>query len=367
MRRWLSFAVAVLACSPLAGVGAGAATGRGRRPAARPAARLRLPATRSIPPNRSISVTAVMRPVDGHPEAAAQVRPAGQPRTAAPATTVARRRPRRAGLTPKNPTLGQLPGRRVELPEVGRRARRAGDVPLPGLVPLAGRRRPGARARPSATARRCPQRELRPDLMVVSPIAVTPIPGNPNQDRYTAVIRNAGATAAGPFVVLFVPRGCGQRADRERSSDCGPTVERAPSRRFRSSGPCARPPAPPDDHRRLRPARSTISTGPTTRCTPPARLPRRQLSGVRRGATLHSTAMKTEIHPELRRGPRALHVRQRVHDPLDPVRDPRRDLLRLPPVLHRSPEAGRHRWARRALPAPRRQGPAQRSRRAADS
>src|SRR6185312_2661648 len=42
-------------------------------------------------------------------------------------------------------------------------------------------------------------------------------------------------------------------------------------------------------------------------------------------------------------------------------RDPRRDLLGVPSLLHRAPEAGRHRWSGRALPAPRGQGPARRS------
>src|SRR4051795_255062 len=58
----------------------------------------------------------------------------------------------------------------------------------------------------------------------------------------------------------------------------------------------------------------------------------------------------------VRRGPCALHVRQRVHDTVDPARDPRRDLLELPPVLHRPAEAGRHRWPGGPLQAPRRQG-----------
>ena len=40
-------------------------------------------------------------------------------------------------------------------------------------------------------------------------------------------------------------------------------------------------------------------------------------------------------HPSrVRRVPRALYVRQRVHDALDQARDPRRDLLELPSVLH---------------------------------
>ncbi|CAA9470608.1 MAG: LSU ribosomal protein L31p @ LSU ribosomal protein L31p, zinc-dependent, partial [uncultured Solirubrobacteraceae bacterium] len=59
--------------------------------------------------------------------------------------------------------------------------------------------------------------------------------------------------------------------------------------------------------------------------------------------------------PRVRRVPRPLHVRERVHDALHRAHDQRRDLLELPPVLHRPAEARRHRRPRRALPAPRRQ------------
>ncbi|CAA9517702.1 MAG: LSU ribosomal protein L31p @ LSU ribosomal protein L31p, zinc-dependent, partial [uncultured Solirubrobacteraceae bacterium] len=59
-------------------------------------------------------------------------------------------------------------------------------------------------------------------------------------------------------------------------------------------------------------------------------------------------------HPSrVRRVPRPLHVRQRVHHALDHARDLRRDLLELPSVLHRPPEARGHRRPRRALQAPR--------------
>src|SRR3954451_14533075 len=47
---------------------------------------------------------------------------------------------------------------------------------------------------------------------------------------------------------------------------------------------------------------------------------------------------------------------QRVHDAVDAARDPRRDLLELPPLLHGSPEAGRHRWPGGSVQAPRREG-----------
>ena len=62
-------------------------------------------------------------------------------------------------------------------------------------------------------------------------------------------------------------------------------------------------------------------------------------------------------HPSrVRPGDGHLLVRQHVPDAVDEARAPRRDLLRLPPVLHRQAEARRHRRPRRALPAPAREG-----------
>lgn len=49
----------------------------------------------------------------------------------------------------------------------------------------------------------CFQPELRPDLRVAS-ISVQPNPNNPKRDIYSALIRNAGASAAGPFELQFI-------------------------------------------------------------------------------------------------------------------------------------------------------------------
>lgn len=66
----------------------------------------------------------------------------------------------------------------------------------------------GAHGRILTTAvqqtRSCRQRELRPDLLVRS-VSVAAIPNKPHEESYTAVIANAGASAAGPFQVLFTP------------------------------------------------------------------------------------------------------------------------------------------------------------------
>src|SRR5262249_55505740 len=53
----------------------------------------------------------------------------------------------------------------------------------------------------------------------------------------------------------------------------------------------------------------------------------------------------------VREGDDCLCLRQHHRDALDPQDHPRRDLLRLPPVLHRQAEAGRHGWPGGTLPA----------------
>src|SRR5437588_561385 len=55
-------------------------------------------------------------------------------------------------------------------------------------------------------SRICYQPELRPDLLVAG-ITVKRANGNPGNDVYTAVIRNAGATGAGRFDVQFTEAG----------------------------------------------------------------------------------------------------------------------------------------------------------------
>jgi hypothetical protein len=108
-------------------------------------------------------------------------------------------------LLPSNPTLGQ----------------RAADVwilhkQVVGLsAPAQYRLRVtfrwfGAHGHVLATTTResaiCSEPELRPDLIVQS-ITAQPVTGHPRENRYMAVIRNAGASAAGPFEILFSPGG----------------------------------------------------------------------------------------------------------------------------------------------------------------
>ena len=66
--------------------------------------------------------------------------------------------------------------------------------------------------------------------------------------------------------------------------------------------------------------------------------------------------MKADIHPDYVLAHVTLLVRQRVLDALDEGGAPRRDLRRVPPVLHGQAEARRHRRSGGALPAPAREG-----------
>ena len=59
--------------------------------------------------------------------------------------------------------------------------------------------------------------------------------------------------------------------------------------------------------------------------------------------------MKEAIHPKYSRRRRALRVRRDLEDPFDQTRAAPRNLLELPPVLHRQAEADGHRRPRRAV------------------
>lgn len=155
------------------------------------------------PANRAVSIEAVMRPVAG--TRTLQLRfdlLVGHGDSLTGSSTV------RVGdlgvwITPKNPTLGRLPG------DVWNFAKPVVELSAPAIYEFrVAFRWIGARNRVIRAAvlysQPCRQRELRPDLLVRS-ITVTPIAGQPGNDLYTAVIRNAGATRAGPFDVLFAP------------------------------------------------------------------------------------------------------------------------------------------------------------------
>jgi CARDB len=166
------------------------------------------------PPARAVSVKAVMRPLPATTKLSLRFQLLMTRRSLARASLV------HAGdlgawITPKDATLG----------------RQAGDIwaltkPVVNLVaPATYRFRvtfrwTGPTGRPLGTAvllsPLCFQPELRPDLLVRS-ISVRSIGGQPSQDRYIATIRNAGATAAGPFQVAFAAPGGGSASATTRT------------------------------------------------------------------------------------------------------------------------------------------------------
>jgi CARDB len=154
------------------------------------------------PPDRSVSVTAVMRPVAGTQHLAMKfellmVRSGGR------APKVVRSGDLGSWVTPKNPTLGQLPGDvwNVEKPVIALAA--PAKYRFKVLFRWTGAQNHvlGMAVRYSPS---CRQRELRPDLLVRS-ITVTPSVSHSHRDLYTAVLANEGNSAAGPFNVLFAP------------------------------------------------------------------------------------------------------------------------------------------------------------------
>ncbi len=162
------------------------------------------------PGNRSVTVTAVMRPVADTKHMSVRFdllssRPGAAP-TAIHSGDLGK------WIKPPNQTLGQLPG---DVWSVQKQV-----VPL--TAPASYRFRVsfrwlGSRQRildqSEQLSRRCDQRELRPDLQVQS-IVVTALSDQPHNDLYTAVIANAGNSDAGPFAVLFSPRdGSGTTTD----------------------------------------------------------------------------------------------------------------------------------------------------------
>ncbi len=151
------------------------------------------------PANRSVSVTAVMRPVSGTQHMALRFDLLGST-----PTSVAR--PVKAGdlgvwIAPSNPTLGQLPG------DVWNLQKSVVALAAPARYRFKVEFRwTGSQGQVLGTAvrysPRCKQAELRPDLAVTS-IAVSPIAGQPDYELYTAQVANNGNSAAGPFDVMF--------------------------------------------------------------------------------------------------------------------------------------------------------------------
>ncbi len=153
------------------------------------------------PLKRLVSVKATMRPRPGTRQMQLKfellVTPDGST-----TESVARGRDLNTWISPKNSTLGQVSG------DVWNFDKSVSDLTAP------------AKSRLRVTFRwygadghviksvvrlssRCHQLELRPDLLIVQPIIS--VADQPNQDHYDTQIYNAGATAAGQFIVQFKP------------------------------------------------------------------------------------------------------------------------------------------------------------------
>ena len=157
------------------------------------------------PVGRTISVTAVMRPVTGTMRMAVRFDLLSRSRSGGTFSPI------HGGdlgtwLSPiDQPTLGQRPG------DVWVVNHPVAALPAPATYRYrVVFRWTGAKGRVLATKTRvtanCYEPELRPDLSVKS-IAVQPILGKPNLDSYVVLLKNGGATAAGPFTVEFAVPG----------------------------------------------------------------------------------------------------------------------------------------------------------------
>lgn len=153
------------------------------------------------PASRSVSVTAVMRPVQGTRSLSLKFdlleKTAGATRSLTGAGDLG------IWLSPKDPTLGRRSGDVWELNKA------VYNLEAPAVYRFKVTFRWfGAHDKVLATAvmqsGSCKQRELRPDLLVRS-VSVAAIPHQAHKQRYTVLIADRGASAAGPFQVLFTP------------------------------------------------------------------------------------------------------------------------------------------------------------------
>jgi CARDB len=152
------------------------------------------------PASRAISVTAVMRPVSSTTKMQLKFDLLSRAGSSRPFARV-RGGDLNTWVTPKDPTLGQQPN------DVWNLIKQVVDLKAPATYRFkVAFRWLGAHGKMLGTVVKtgptCYQPELRPDLQVRT-IGVKAIPGRPTVDEYIALIRNAGATATGPFQVQF--------------------------------------------------------------------------------------------------------------------------------------------------------------------
>jgi CARDB len=188
------------------------------------------------PPNRSVSVNAVMRTVTGTRKLSLKFdlleKVAGATRSLTGAGDLG------IWLSPRDPTLGRRTGDVWELNKA------VSNLDAPAVYRFRVTFRwLGAHDRVLATAvaqsGSCAQRELRPDLLVRS-VSVTVIPHKPHKQRYTVAVADRGASGAGPFQVLFTP-GDGSAPQTKTVS----RVDAHSSLRLSFTGPLCDPGSPP--------------------------------------------------------------------------------------------------------------------------
>jgi len=154
------------------------------------------------PADRLVSVRAVMRPVTGTQRMQMRFELLSKSSTAN-AFVALHDGGLGSWIAPADPTLGQRPG------DVWIVSHPVSDLPAPAVYRYrvsfrwigAGGHILSTRTRQTA---KCFEPELRPDLLVSS-IAVQPIPDKPAKDQYVAAVENKGLSAAGPFAVTFPP------------------------------------------------------------------------------------------------------------------------------------------------------------------
>lgn len=245
-----------------------------------PRARLKSPVCQRAldPPARGVAITAVMRPLTGTTRMQLRFQLLSR-LTPSSSFGLVSGGDLGTWIDPRNATLGQRLG------DVWILKKQAVNLAAPAEYRFrVSFRWFGAHDRVIGTASReselCSQPELRPDVLVES-ITVTAVAGRPKLNRYVATIRNAGATASGPFSVLFSP---GAGLPTRWGVALGHRWGVALGRRRRAGGGAGAVWAP-----------------------------------VQRGSDppLDSLGHEDRNSPRIHRCPRALHVWQRVHDTLD--------------------------------------------------
>jgi hypothetical protein len=153
------------------------------------------------PPSRAISITAVMRPVTDTSKMQLRFQLYSRASSSRPYARV-HGGDLNTWVTPSNPTLGQRSA------DVWTLIKQVVDLKAPATYRFrVSYRWLGSHGQvldsTVRTSQTCYQPELRPDLQVHT-VHVEAVTGNANQNAYVALIRNAGATAAGPFDVQFI-------------------------------------------------------------------------------------------------------------------------------------------------------------------